>query len=135
VPGPREALGVRAPRLLQRGAFPAQTAGNLWAGGGDKAARLFAGQLAGLPAPCTHPEVHVQVWPATATIVVRVETKESPLVKGGDIFPAWLVIWQVASNTYGPPRDYADEVSGVLLKILYHGRRGTDLGGSASPCS
>jgi hypothetical protein len=40
--------------------------------------------------------VNPQNWgefrPATAALVVHVEATESPLVKGGDKFPAWLVI-------------------------------------------
>jgi hypothetical protein len=39
-----------------------------------------------------HPQNRTFFLPATATTGVHVEPKKSPLVTGGDRFPAWLVI-------------------------------------------
>jgi hypothetical protein len=36
--------------------------------------------------------VGVNLWPATATLVVHVNQGQLPLVTGGDRIPAWLVI-------------------------------------------
>jgi hypothetical protein len=38
------------------------------------------------------PQNRGNLWLATATAGVHVEPKESPLITGGDRFPAWLVI-------------------------------------------
>jgi hypothetical protein len=39
-----------------------------------------------------HPQNRGELVSATATTGVHVKLKESPLVTGGDRFPAWLVI-------------------------------------------